>query len=149
VDIYPCALVGLPDDATRSWTFIQSDDIAFGEAGFDHWCARHGLPPEIDLLFIDTSHEYAHTKEELRVWMPKLASRGVVALHDTNLDHVIERLDGSLGTGWDNQRGVIRALEEFLGQSFDEKRPFVAVADNWLVHLVPYSSGLTMMRRIA
>ena len=148
VDIEDCALPNLPPDIARLWSFERSDDIAFGESGFSQWCAANSVAAEIDLLFIDTSHVYEHTKDELRVWLPKVAPGGLVLLHDTNLDYVSERLDGSLQQGWNNGRGVIRALEEHLGQAFDEHRPFVTIAGGWLVRHVPYCGGLTSLRRL-
>ena len=43
------------------------------------------LPVEVDVLFIDTSHEYDHTLEELHAYMPRVAPGGVALFHDTNL----------------------------------------------------------------
>ncbi len=41
------------------------------------------LPAEIDLLFIDTSHEYQATLDEISAYLPRLASGGLIALHDS------------------------------------------------------------------
>jgi predicted O-methyltransferase YrrM len=41
------------------------------------------LPGEIDLLFIDASHDYDETKRELAVYVPRLSPGGMVALHDS------------------------------------------------------------------
>jgi predicted O-methyltransferase YrrM len=43
-------------------------------------------PPEIDVLFIDTSHAYWHTLEELRLYVPRVQPGGVVLMHDTELE---------------------------------------------------------------
>jgi len=53
------------------WTFLLSDDL--------------GLPwrDPIDHLFIDTSHRYEHTLEELRKFEPFVVPGGVITLHDT------------------------------------------------------------------
>lgn len=37
---------------------------------------------DIDLLLIDSSHEYEDTKNELSAWVPKVRSGGFVWLHD-------------------------------------------------------------------
>lgn len=148
VDIDPCTVPGLPEEARRLWTFVQSDDIAFGEQRFTGWCRDNGLAPEIDVLFIDTSHLYEHTVAELRVWLPYLAPRGVAIFHDTNLDHVCERYDGAFHVGWNNERGVIRAIEDLVGRPLDERRPFVAEAGGWLIGHTPTCNGLTTMRRV-
>lgn len=36
----------------------------------------------VDMLMIDTSHEYEHTVQELRAWWPKLDAGAVVWCHD-------------------------------------------------------------------
>jgi len=41
------------------------------------------LPAEIDLLFIDTSHEYQATLDEIAAYLPRLAPSGLIALHDS------------------------------------------------------------------
>jgi predicted O-methyltransferase YrrM len=41
------------------------------------------LPQEIDLLFIDTSHEYQPTLDEIATYAPRLAPGGFILLHDT------------------------------------------------------------------
>jgi predicted O-methyltransferase YrrM len=59
------------------WTFICGDDLAvvLPEGGFD-------------VVFIDTSHSYAHTLAELRRFVPLVNAGGTVLLHDTLLEHV-------------------------------------------------------------
>ena len=39
-----------------------------------------------DLLFIDTSHQYRHTLDELTVYGPRVKPGGVILLHDTDLE---------------------------------------------------------------
>lgn len=61
------------------WTFLQGDDttydIPFG-------------PVMYDVVFIDTSHHYAHTLTELRRFVPIVKPGGTVLLHDSLLAHV-------------------------------------------------------------
>lgn len=127
--------------------FVQEDDISLA-ARFREYCRSHELFEEIDLLFIDTSHEYEHTKAEIAAWFPLLSDRAVVVFHDTNLTTLNKRKTGSYGLGWDNQRGVIRALEEYLGVSVDETRDFMFYRRGWLVEHHAHSSGLTVLSRI-
>lgn len=148
VDIDPCDPPNLPDDARAAWTFVQADDVAFGRERFAGWCAEQGLEPRIDVLFIDTSHLYEHTCEELAVWMPLVAANGTVLFHDTAMGHAYRRNDASIGFGWDNDRGVIRAIEEYLGRRYDETRYFVDEAGGWLIRHDPKSSGFTVLRRM-
>jgi hypothetical protein len=62
---------------------------------------------------------------------------------------VFGRLDGSASAiGWDNQRGVIRAIEEFLGRRYDESAFFVDIARGFLVTHRPNCNGFTVLRRL-
>ena len=58
------------------WTFIHGSDL---EVDFL-------LPEACDLLFIDTSHQYRHTFDELNVYGPRVKPGGVILLHDTDLE---------------------------------------------------------------
>jgi cephalosporin hydroxylase len=130
----------------EKWSFVQQDDVAFA-AEFAGWCARHNIPPAIDVLFIDTSHLYEHTKAELQAWMPHVSTRGKMILHDTNMKRIYRRADRSLGVGWNNSRGVIRALEEAMGARFDEDRDFVTVANGWIIRHWSCCNGLTVAEK--
>ena len=147
VDIEDCSGLDLPH--RDRWSFVKTDDIEFGAHGFKKWCAAASLQPEIDLLFIDTSHLYEHTKQEIQTWFPHVASAGAIIFHDTNMGFgVYGRLDRSVGRyGWDNQRGVIRAVEEFLGTNYDERRFFTDHAGGFLVAHYPHSNGLTVLKK--
>lgn len=92
----------------------------------DHWTLLVGndlelapeLPDAIDVLFIDTSHEYQQTLDELATFVPKVKPGGVVLLHDTELANP-DGVDGPLypvataldewaqatGIGWTNRPG--------------------------------------------
>ena len=43
-----------------------------------------GLPSTIDVLFVDTLHEYAQVRDELAVWGPRVSQSGIVLFHDTD-----------------------------------------------------------------
>ena len=126
--------------------FVKSDDISFA-ALFPAWCAARGLAPAIDILFIDTSHRYEHTGEEIRHWFPYLSPRCKVVFHDTNLQEVFVRRDGSRGRGWNNDRGVIRAIEDHFGRRFDESRDFFREDKGWLIRHWTHCNGLLIMDR--
>ncbi len=129
------------------WLFVQEDDVAFGQR-FPQWCREQGLTPAIDFLFIDTSHLYEHTVQEIGAWFPHLADEATVAFHDTNLRPFFYRRDGSLGLGWDNRRGVIRAVEEYLGATFRETEPFITLCRGWLIRHEPHCCGFTVMKKM-
>ncbi len=142
VDLSDCSALPLPH--RDRWHFVQGDDVAFGREGFAVWAGSQGLPPRVDLLFLDTSHLHDHTLEELEVWLPHLARGGTLLLHDTNMrSGITARLDGSLAHGWDNARGVIRALEKSLGVDLPENTHFVTRAGPYLVSHTPTCGGMT------
>jgi cephalosporin hydroxylase len=128
------------------WHFVKSDDIEFAKI-LPAWCIEHGIEPRIDVLFIDTSHIYEHTLQEIRAWFPFLSSRCKVIFHDTNIRRFYRRSDGTIGEGWDNQRGVIHAIEEDLGVRFNERLDFVTMVDGWLIRHWAHCNGLTVMER--
>jgi predicted O-methyltransferase YrrM len=149
VDLADCSQPDMPARFRARWNFAQGDDIAFAGAPFEAFCAARGLKPEADVVFIDTSHTYAHTRDELAAWLPRLAAGGVLMLHDTNMGRGwFRRLDGIVARGWDNERGVIRAIEERLGRRWDEGSYFTDVAGGFLVRHVPWSSGFTVLKRL-
>ncbi len=126
--------------------FVRMDDIRFaGE--FSSWCDQKSIKPQIDILFIDTSHLYDHTVQEIKAWFPFLSPRAKVIFHDTNLKEVFKRRDGSSGSGWNNDRGVIRAIEEYLGESFNENENFIAVKNGWMIRHYTYCNGLMILDR--
>ena len=51
-----------------------------------------------DFIYIDTSHQYEHTKNELNLSLRKIKNSGIIAGHDYNLDRFEE---------------VVRAVDEF------------------------------------
>ena len=121
VDIAPCGNVCKWD----KWMFIRGNDVEIAQK----W--RYG---KIDVLFIDTSHLYEHTKQEINHYFPLLNTHALVMFHDTNCK-------------WNNKRGVIRALEDYFGRSFNEKEMFVGDLKGWSVKLYPNCNGLMVIRR--
>lgn len=81
----------------------------------------------IDFLFLDTTHIYSHTKQELEEWIPFVVGGGVIAMHDT----AHQSGDGT---------GCRKALDEFL-----EKNP-----DNFtVVHLLDTKHlGMSILVRL-
>lgn len=134
--------------AYEKWHFVEADDVGFGRE-FDAWCAHNGVDCPVDVLFVDTSHEYMHTKQEVATWLPHLRVGGVAMFHDTHMSTVYRRSDRSLGVGWDNQRGVIRALEDFLGCTLKEDERFVTVLGDFIVDHRPSCSGLTSLWKLS
>jgi cephalosporin hydroxylase len=128
-------------------SFIRSDDIEFAPK-FKAWCEERGIEPYIDVLHIDTSHLFDHTMQEIEHWFPLLSKRSKAFFHDTNLKRVFKRKDGSMGWGWDNERGVIRALEAYFKKRFDEEEDFIDFVDGWLIKHSSFCNGFTTLERI-
>ncbi|MCD4813743.1 class I SAM-dependent methyltransferase [bacterium] len=143
VDIDNCRELG----SHPFWTFVHSDDIAFSEKYVD-WCKEKQFPQSIDLLFIDTSHEYKHTVQEIKHWLPLVSENGKIIFHDTHLRLIYKRKDGSLGLGWDNQRGVIRAIEEYFETTFDETKDFQTSMNDFIIRHWAHCSGLTILDKV-
>ena len=69
--------------------------------------------------------------------------------HDTHMGAGwYRRLDGIVSRGWNNERGVIRAIEAHLGRRYDETSFFSDVVGGFAVRHVPWSSGFTVLRRL-
>jgi predicted O-methyltransferase YrrM len=146
VDIKDCGHLNMP--YREHWEFLKANDIEFGKQPFADWCCRRGIDAKIDVLFIDTSHTYEHTKKEIEVWSKYLSENGVMIFHDTNAGKgAYSRTDGSCGLGPDNNRGVIRAIEEFVGQKYDENSFFSDLRNGFLIKHYPYCDGLTILKK--
>jgi cephalosporin hydroxylase len=148
IDIEDCSGIDIAERFRARWRFVRSDDVAFAGAPFEAFCAERRLPPQADVIFVDTSHRYDHTRAELAAWTPRLSPRGVMLFHDTNMAKWFRRLDGMVDFGWDNERGVIRAIEEFLGRRYDQRTLFTDIVGGFAVQHVPWSSGFTVLRRL-
>lgn len=142
VDIEDCQKVSKFKDRI----FVRQDDISFA-AEFPDWCRARGINPVIDILFIDTSHLYDHTVAEIQSWFPYLAPRCKVFFHDTNMSEIFVRKDGSTGKGWNNSRGVIRAIEEHLGVRFDETSDFSLMYNGWFIKHYAICNGFMIMEK--
>ncbi len=142
VDIENCSDIS----KYENWHFVKGDDIEFAEE-FEKWCSERGIKPKIDILFIDTSHVYSHTKREMELWFFYLSEKAKVFFHDTNLKFLFKRKDGSLGNGWDNKRGVIKAIEEFCGKKFNENEFFKESCEEFEITHYPFCAGLTILTK--
>ena len=131
----------------EKWNFIQEDDIIFADR-FKKWCEEKGMDSKIDILFIDTSHEYKHTKKEIEKWFPLLSPNAKVFFHDANVKMLYKRRNGTIGKAYNDDRDIMRAIEEYVGTSFDEKKDFVDLANSWLVRHYAICNGMTILQRI-
>lgn len=57
------------------WTFVHGHDM--------NPVVQARFPDEVDIFFLDTSHEYEHTLAELQAYMPRVTPGGIALFHDT------------------------------------------------------------------
>ena len=98
------------------WTYIQGDDM-------DPEIYLELEPAEI--VFIDTSHEYAQTVRELALYQHLVVPGGVMVLHDTELP--------SVGDG--HHYPVRKAIEEFVAREGYEWRNITGCWGLGVIHL--------------
>jgi predicted O-methyltransferase YrrM len=80
--------------------------------------ARRYFGEGIALVFIDSSHQYAHTVRELDLWVPSVLPGGFLVLHDAS--------DGAVAYDQTGEGGVHRAFREWA-----ERNPsFPAISIN-------------------
>lgn len=130
----------------EDWIFVKMDDIKFAEQ-FPDWCQARKINPSIDVIYIDTSHEYEHTKKEIAAFFPFLSPKAKVIFHDTNCSGWYRRRDFTIDYSYDSKRGVIKAIEDYFERPFNEKERFVEFIDGWLIEHDPICNGLLIMRR--
>lgn len=67
------------DFDTPRWEFILGNDLDAPTAK-----AVEAFAP-FDIIFVDTCHEYEHTKSEIRTYWPMLRNGGAILFHDTDV----------------------------------------------------------------
>lgn len=97
------------------WRFLVKDSVE---------AAKDWVDGSVSFLFIDTTHDYEHTKNELAAWLPKMHSQGVIVGHDYFLDRM-----GTVPCG------VKRAVDEFAK----------ANADRVTLQVLPHDQGLFIL----
>jgi predicted O-methyltransferase YrrM len=97
------------------WQFRVRDSVE---------AAKDWQDGSVSLLFLDTSHDYDHTKRELEAWLPKMHPEGVIAGHDYFLDRM-----GPIVCG------VGRAVDEFARDH----------ASRMTLQVLPHDQGLFIL----
>jgi len=93
IDVQP------PIGQHENWTFVQGDD-----------CTQETysqLPGDVDIVFIDTSHAYEHTLQELTLYRWLVRPGGKIVLHDTELPYP----EGVIGKPFPVKRAVTEWCE--------------------------------------
>ncbi len=146
IEIEPLHNIEAPFE--NRWSAIQADDVDFGRNSVLSWCVANHHEPKVDVVFVDTSYEYEHIKQKRLAWSAHLADGATLIFQDTNMgEGGYVHYDGSIGFGWDNDRGVIRAVEELVGRTYDENTYFMDATDEFLVIHFPGCNRLAVLKK--
>ena len=99
------------------WTFIQGDDCDPDVVA--------GIEPA-DIVFIDSSHHYGHTKRELAIYRWLVKPGGVLCLHDTELPYP----EGTAPPK-DPSYPVKKAVREFVAEEGIPTDDWINFTDCW------------------
>jgi hypothetical protein len=128
------------------WYFYQVEARMLA-VRFRQTCEDLKIPPRVNLLFVDCDEKYETTRGILMLWKSFLQAGSTVMLRCTNLKKELVYADGRrTNLGWDNERGVMRAVEEELGIWFDETREYSGKINGYEVKHIPWGAGLTTLR---
>ena len=151
---YSIDLMPAPEflNESKLWKHFVGDDVAIGIAvGDDHKWPDGEKFMGIDFLFLDTSHEYDHTVAEIHAWWPLVNQQGFLIFHDTNLTaNPTRMLSGGFTKGWNNNRGVARAIEEYFDVKFDSTS-LMPLGDSKQIDVslhLPWCNGLTIIQKV-
>lgn len=112
---------------------------------------------KMDIIFIDTSHLYNHTVDEIKKFLPLLSDDGMLMFHDSNMcpienNGLYVRLNRTIDGGWNNEKGVARAIKDSFAITFDESKynnfNFEYNKSLWELIHYPFCNGLTVIKRL-
>lgn len=153
-------LIGLDIECSCASSYPISSDTLFicmNDLDFTNYYQNSFIQnSKIDIVFIDTSHLYQHTMQELKIFEPLLSENGAMIFHDSNVTPInntsYARINGTYGSAAGNTRGVTQALKEHFKIAFDEHKycNFILKKEDHLWQLIhyPYCNGLTILKRI-
>tara|TARA_Y100000768_G_C23832950_1_gene612306 strand:- start:35 stop:784 length:750 start_codon:yes stop_codon:yes gene_type:complete len=144
IDIEDCSEV-LNDP---KWIFKKHDSIDFLK-NYNSWSSKNIDSLNPDVIFIDTSHLYDETLQEIKFSAEILNNNGSIIFHDTNHNY-FTYLDNNIiynKFNYKPQLGVKLALEKYFDCKFNFKESFIIIRNGWLIKHYPESFGLTVMRK--
>jgi len=145
VDIEDCSnVINDPD-----WRFIKEDSIKFLK-NFTSWSKSNINSSKPDIIFIDTSHLYEETLQEIKFSAEIISDNGAIIFHDTNHNHLTFLENNIIYNKFNYapQHGVKLAIEDYFDCKFNLKKQFIIIKKGWLIKHYPESFGLTIMRKI-
>lgn len=136
-------------------TFALINDLDFPE----YYRKSDFKDTPIDIVFIDTSHEYTHTLAEIQQFVPLLSANGIIMFHDSYVTPLIVdgrrafwRLNNTIQLACENPFGVAPAIKDYFGISFDESaytnKIFTRDGLSWHMIHYPFCNGLTILKKI-
>lgn len=147
-------LIGLDiDNCSKHYAHIKNAQfIRIDDLQFPTYFRSNYKQNSVDFVFIDTSHEYEHTLNEIAAFNSILSDNGVLAFHDSNLAATNPvRLNGTTCMA-NNSKGVTDGLKTYFNFSFDENRYLNTYIekDGYIWNLVnyPYCYGFALAKRI-
>lgn len=151
LDIEPSTASSYP--ISNNTSFVCMNDLDF----LNYYNNSFMQNSKIDVIFIDTSHLYEHTLQELGIFEPLLSENGIMMFHDSNVTPLNNntgyvRINGTYGSAAGNTRGVTQALKEYFAVSFDESKYCNFILEKngifWQLIHYPYCNGLTILKKL-
>ena len=111
---------------------------------------------KFDIIFIDTSHLYEHTMQEIAAYMPLLSNNGMFVFHDSNVTPLENgttymRINNTFDYTPGNTRGVTQAIKEYFKIDFDEsvycKSTITMNGSAFEMTHYPFCNGLTIIEK--
>lgn len=157
-DLFDAKLIGIDIDPASAPAYAHITNATFlcmNDIGFQNYYYKSANKNEkADIVFIDTSHEYNHTMQEINEFLPLLKENGLFMFHDSNVTPLNNnttyiRLNETYGHAHGNPRGVTHAIKNYFSISFDEFQyqnfAFSKDNQNWQLIHYPYCNGLTVI----
>lgn len=156
-------LIGIDIDPKSAYVYakltsIKAQFIHMNDIDFASSFSRNHPNQKIDAIFIDTSHLYQHTMQELQTFVPLLSNIGVLIFHDSNVtplnnNSYYARINNTTGYGGHgNTRGVTQAIKEYFGLDFDEYSYYMTTLSKnnllWKITHYPFCNGLTVIQKV-
>lgn len=135
--------------------FLLINDVTFGS----YYENSPYKQTPLDIVFIDTSHQYEHTMAEIHHFMPLLAADGIFMFHDSNVTPLtidgrpaFWRINNTIQLAAENPKGVAPAIKQYWGIDFDESQyvntTFVKNGQKWHFVHYPFCNGLAVLKKI-
>lgn len=128
VDLEPTTF-SCPEGLQPSWTFYQSDAIAWLEN-------RRAEGGQYDIIYVDDWHSYPHVRQELEIITDLITPSGLVILHDLM---------------YSDAQPHYRSDRNAADPQWAEGGPYRAVAELdtnvWEWMTIPVNHGLTLLRK--